>query len=172
MFPTTTTIAIIGAGYVGSAIANALLLRQVARDIILVDIDEDLCRAQVQDLSDAAFLSATRVTQGSYRDASLCDIIVIAAGIGPRFDESRLGLIDKNLEMLKQVLGAMRPLREDAIVVIVANPVDLLTYFAQQLSGLPRCQVFGSGTSLDSVRLRTALAERLQVSLYVAVHTW
>ncbi|KAH0566478.1 hypothetical protein GP486_000120 [Trichoglossum hirsutum] len=164
MLSTTTTIAIVGAGYVGSAIANALLLRQVARDIVLVDIDEDMCRAQVQDLSDAAFSSATRVTQGTYRDASLCDIIVIAAGIGPRFDESRLSLIDKNLGTLKQVLGAMRPLRQDAIVVVVANPVDLLTYFAQQLSGLPKCQVFGSGTSLDSVRLRAALAERLQIS--------
>src|SRR4051794_13643516 len=105
MFSTTATIAIISAGSVGSAIANALLLRQVARDIVLVDIDLGLCRAQVQDLSDAAFLSAARMTQGSYRDASLCDIIVIAAGIGPQFDESRMNLIDRNLEMLKQVLG-------------------------------------------------------------------
>jgi L-lactate dehydrogenase len=163
MLPTSHKIAIIGAGSVGSAIANSLLLRRVAADIILVDINSDICRAQVQDLSDAAYLSNVRIKQGTHQEAGQCDVIIVSAGAKQRHGDTRLQLIDRNIKMLKQVLGAMQPLRQDAVLVLVANPVDILTFFARKLSGLPKNQVLGSGTYLDTARLRGMLAEKLQV---------
>jgi L-lactate dehydrogenase len=161
---TTNSIAIIGAGSVGSAIAHSLLLRRVVGQLILVDIDEERCQAQVLDLSDATYLSQVRVKQGSHADAGQADIIIVSAGAKQRPGETRLNLIDRNFMVLKSVLGDMKPIRLDAILVIVANPVDVLTYFAQQLSGLPRNQIIGSGTLLDSARLRGKLADKVEVS--------
>ena len=159
----SSSIAVIGAGSVGAAIAHSLLLRRVVGDIILVDIDQDRCKAQVLDLSDASYLSHVRVRQGSYVEASQADIIIITAGAKQNTGETRLDLIDRNQKILKSILESMIPLRTDAILLLVANPVDALTHFAQQLSGLPQDQVIGSGTLLDSLRLRGKLAQRLQV---------
>jgi L-lactate dehydrogenase len=164
MFPSSSSIAIIGAGSVGSAIAQSLLLRRVVANLILVDIDNELCQAQVQDLCDTTHLHNVRIRQGSPVDAGRADIIIITAGAKQRPTDTRLDLIDRNLKVLGSVLGAMGKIRPDAILVLIANPVDVLTYFAQKLSGLPRNQVLGSGTLLDSIRLRGMLAEKLEVS--------
>lgn len=163
MNPTGDTIAIIGAGSVGSAIAQSLLLRKIAADVLLVDIDTELAKAQVQDLADAAYLSSVRIRQGTALEAGQSDIIVITAGAKQRESDTRMSLIDRNHAILGDILTAMQPIRKDAILVLVANPVDVLTYFAQKLSGLPRSQVFGSGTLLDSIRLRAILASKLKV---------
>jgi L-lactate dehydrogenase len=164
MPPSSSTIAILGAGSVGSAIAQTLLLRRVVADLILVDIDHELCQAQVQDLSDATHLSNVRIRQGSHADAGQADIIILTAGAKQRPGDTRLDLIDRNLKVLGSVLEAMNPIRPDAILLLIANPVDALTYFAQKMSGLPKNQVLGSGTLLDSIRLRGILADKLQVS--------
>lgn len=164
---TKTSIAIIGAGSVGSAIAYSLLLRQIVADLILVDIDPSICRAQVQDLSDATFLSNVRIRVGTNDDAKNADIIIVTAGAKQRPGDTRLDLIDRNLKVLKSVLEGLKPIAKDAILLVVANPVDVLTLFAQKLSGLPRGQVLGSGTLLDSIRLKRILASKLQVSLNV-----
>ena len=161
----SSKVAIIGAGSVGAAIAHSLLLRRVVADIILVDIDEERCKAQVWDLSDASYLSHVRVKQGSYTEASQADIIIITAGAKQNPGETRLNLIERNYKILQTVVQNMMPLRTDAILLLVANPVDALTHFAQQISGLPRNQVLGSGTLLDSLRLRGNLAEKLKVSI-------
>lgn len=158
------TIAIIGAGSVGSTIAHTLLLRRVVGDIILVDIDETLCRAQVDDLSDGTFLANVRVRQGTLADARAAEITIITAGAKQRPGDTRLDLIDRNFKILKSVLDGMKPLREDAVLLLVANPVDVLTAMAQKMSGLPRSQVLGSGTVLDSVRLTRVIAHKLKVS--------
>ena len=163
MDPSSHTIAIIGAGSVGSAIAESILLRRVVADVILVDIDEERCRGQVLDLNDVACLSGSRVRQGTYKDASHAAVIVISAGAKQNPRDTRLDLIERNLKILKAVLEAMIPIRNDAILLIVANPVDILTFFAQRLSGLTRNQVLGSGTLLDSIRLRGIIASRLGV---------
>lgn len=160
----SSSIAIIGAGSVGSAIAHSLLLRRVVADIILVDIDKERCKAQVLDLSDASYISHVRVKQGSYAEASQADIIIVTAGAKQNPGETRLDLIDRNYKILESVLGSMKPIRTDSVLLLVANPVDALTHFAQQISGLPRNQVLGSGTLLDSLRLRGKLAEKLNVS--------
>lgn len=160
------SIAIFGAGSVGSAVAYSLLLRQVVADIILVDIDQPLCEAQVQDLSDATFLSNVRIRVGSVSDARQADIIIITAGAKQRPGDTRLDLIDRNYKVLKSILSELQPIRSDAILLIVANPVDILTHFAQRLSGLPKSQVLGSGTLLDSIRLKRILASKLNVSYH------
>jgi L-lactate dehydrogenase len=157
-------IAIIGAGSVGSTCAYALLLRPIASDILLVDTDDLRLRAQVQDLSDAAFLSNTKICPSTPVEAGQYNIIVITAGAKSRDGESRRNLIDRNYLVLDNVIREMSPIRKDAVLLLVSNPVDVLAYFAQKMSGLPHAQVIGSGTFLDSVRLRSALAEQVQVN--------
>jgi L-lactate dehydrogenase len=164
-------IAIIGAGSVGSTCAYALLLRRVSSDILLFDTDTIRLQAQVQDLSDAAFLSNTRVRSSTAAEAGQCNIIVITAGAKQRDGESRRDLVDRNYTILQSVLRKMSPIRKDAVLLLVSNPVDVLTYLAQKLSGLPHAQVIGSGTFLDSVRLRSALAEQVQVT-DTAIHAY
>jgi L-lactate dehydrogenase len=163
MSASSGSIAIIGAGSVGSAVAYSLLLRQVVADIILVDTNHSLCEAQVQDLSDATFLSNVRIRQGSIEDARKADIIIVTAGAKQKPGDTRLDLIDRNLKVLKSILQDLQPIRIDAILLIVANPVDILTLFAQRFSGLPHSQVVGSGTLLDSIRLTRILASKLKV---------
>ncbi len=158
------TIAIIGAGSVGSIIAHTLLLRRVVGDIILVDIDSNVCRAQVEDLSDGTFLANVRVRQGTLEDARTAEITIITAGAKQRPGDTRLDLIDRNYKVLKSVLDGMKPLRQDSVLLLVANPVDVLTALAQKMSGLPREQVIGSGTLLDSVRLTRAIADKLKIA--------
>lgn len=162
------TIAIIGAGSVGSTIAHALLIRRVVADVILVDIDQDLCRAQVEDLSDGSFLSNVRIRQGTNKDAAQAEIIIITAGAKQNPGDTRLDLIDRNFKVLKSILGDMRPIREDAILLLVANPVDVLTSAAMRMSGLRSGQVLGSGTLLDSARLTRLLASKLKVSVFIS----
>ncbi|KAE9373042.1 L-lactate/malate dehydrogenase [Stipitochalara longipes BDJ] len=164
MSASSGSIAIIGAGSVGAAIAYSLLLRQVVADIILVDINHEYCQAQVEDLSDATFLSNVRIRQGTAEDARNADIIIISAGAKQKPGETRIGLIDRNIKVLESVTKSLQPIRSDAILLIVANPVDILTFYAQRLSGLPRNQVIGSGTMLDSIRLTGILANKLKVS--------
>lgn len=164
------SIAIIGAGSVGSAIAYSLLLRQVVADLILVDIDHNLCQAQVQDLSDATFLSNVRIRAGSFQDAQKADVIIITAGAKQKPGDTRLDLIDRNLKILKSILNSLQPIKSTSILLLVANPVDILTLFAQRLSGLPKGQVLGSGTLLDSIRLKRILASKVGVSSSLLPH--
>jgi L-lactate dehydrogenase len=163
----TSRIAIIGAGSVGSTCAYALLLRRISAEVLLVDIDSSLLHAQVQDLSDAAFLSNTAIRASTFTEAGQCNIIVVTAGAKQREGETRIDLIDRNHGILESVIQNMRPIRQDAVLLLVSNPVDVLTHFAQRMSGLPKNQVIGSGTFLDSMRLRSALAEQIQVSISV-----
>ncbi|KAH8602190.1 lactate dehydrogenase/glycoside hydrolase [Bisporella sp. PMI_857] len=157
--PTSHKVAIIGAGSVGGAIAQALILRRVVAEIILVDINANVCLAQVNDLSDCAHLSNCKVTHGDSKAAGQADIIIVSAGAKQNPGETRLDLIKKNIHVLRSVIEGMQPIRPDAILLLVSNPVDVLTFFAQKLSGLPQNQVFGSGTLLDSIRLKGMLAK-------------
>jgi hypothetical protein len=169
--PLSHKIAIVGAGSVGGAIAQALILRRVVAEIILVDIDAKICMAQVNDLSDAAHLSNCKVTFGDSRAAGQAEIIIISAGAKQRPGETRLGLIEKNFYVLQSVIKSMQPIRSDAILLLVSNPVDVLTYFAKKLSGLPWGQVIGSGTLLDSVRLKSSLAKLAKVA-ETSINAW
>ncbi|KAG2186063.1 hypothetical protein INT43_002501 [Umbelopsis isabellina] len=160
----SSRVAVIGAGSVGATIAYALLMRKVASEILLVDIVPEVVNGQVLDLSDSAFLGSTVVRGGTYKEAGQCDVIVVTAGAKQNPGESRTELIGRNYKILSSVIGSMQPIQKDAIIMLVANPVDILTSIAQKLSGLPKKQVFGSGTYLDSGRLRLLLSQKLNVS--------
>lgn len=121
----------------------------------------------MQDLSDATFLSNVRIRQGTLEDAQKAEIIIITAGAKQKPGDTRLDLIDRNLKVLKSILRSLQPIRSDTILLIVANPVDILTLFAQRFSGLPQSQVLGSGTLLDSIRLTRILASKLKVRLTI-----
>ncbi|KAI8369565.1 lactate dehydrogenase B [Radiomyces spectabilis] len=162
-------VAVIGTGSVGSSIAYALMLKNIANEVLLVDAIPERARGQEMDLSDSNVLSSTRVRYATIQEAGQADVIIITAGAKQREGESRTELIDRNYDILENVIGAMRPIKRDAVMLIVANPVDVLTFFAQKLSGLPRRQVFGSGTFLDSSRLKVYLSERLKVN-FKAIH--
>ena len=162
----TSRIPVIGTGDVGSTIAYSLILNTITGDILLIDPQTKVRDAQAQDLSDATYHgnTTTRVRSAEQQEAGQCNIIVMTAGAAQKEGESRTDLIGRNLKILSKAIEDCKPFREDAILLIVANPVDVLTYFAQKFSGLPKSQVFGSGTFLDSARLRGILAERSGVA--------
>ncbi|KAJ8653713.1 L-lactate dehydrogenase [Lichtheimia ornata] len=157
-------VAVIGAGSVGATISYAVMLRDIASELLLVDVVPEVVEGQTLDLSDANMLSSTRVRGATNKEAGQADIIIITAGAKQKPGESRTQLIDRNYKILESVIGSMQPIRKDAIMILVSNPVDVLTHIAQKLSGLDRNRVFGTGTFLDSSRLRGYLAQILNVS--------
>ncbi|KAF3009748.1 hypothetical protein E8E13_009401 [Curvularia kusanoi] len=162
----TSSIAIVGAGDVGATIAYSLIMNPVASEILLVDPKEEVRDAQIQDLSDATFHTntSTQIRAGTHKEAGQCDIIVFTAGAKQKKGESRTDLIGRNKSILKSAISDMQPFASNTILLLVANPVDIITYFAQQYSSLPKSRVLGSGTFLDSARLRGALASAAGVS--------
>ncbi|KAH7072908.1 l-lactate dehydrogenase-like protein [Paraphoma chrysanthemicola] len=161
-----TTIAVLGCGDVGATLAYTLILQSICSEVILVDPKTTLLEGQVRDLSDATYRggSGTKIRAGTHKDAGQADIIVITAGAKQKPGESRLSLLSRNLHILSSIFGSMAPISEHAILLLVANPVDILTYFARKMSGLPESQVLGTGTSLDSARLRGILAQKAEVA--------
>jgi L-lactate dehydrogenase len=164
---TRLRVAIIGVGQVGGAAAYGLILRSVACDLLLVDNNIALRDSQVRDLTDAAYTtnSSTRIQGGDYHDAGQCDIIVITAGSRHTVGQSGLDAASRNISIVRNVVDALCPVRSDAILLVVSNPVDLLTTLALERSRLPPEQVIGAGTFLDSARLRAVMAERIGVRL-------
>jgi L-lactate dehydrogenase len=161
----TSTVAIIGAGAVGSTSAYALMLRGIASHIILVDINVKKCEGEVQDLFDAASIQGeSRITVGTLKEAAQADIIVIAAGMPQKPGQSRLELLATNKNIIGSMIENMRPFKKEAIIIMVTNPVDILTRYVQDIAGLPRLQIFGSGTFLDSQRLRGLIGAKLSIN--------
>jgi L-lactate dehydrogenase len=158
-------IAVIGAGAVGSATAYALMLRNVAAKIMIVDADADKCCGEVQDLKDTLSLSHTSsVCMASLQDAGQADIIIITAGIAQKPGQKRIDILATNHDIIGSVIHSMKPIKSSSIIIMVTNPVDILTRYVQEISGLPRTRVFGSGTLLDSNRLRGLLGEKLSIN--------
>ncbi|KAF9140851.1 hypothetical protein BGX30_005879 [Mortierella sp. GBA39] len=164
-------MAIIGAGSVGSSIAFACLMRSVVSELLINDFNTKVCEGQVLDLQDAAFVSSTKVRVGTPTECGQADIIVITAGARQKPGESRDELVLRNEEILRSVLEGLQPIKKTAILMLVANPVNVLTCMAQKLSGLPPHQVIGTGTYLDSVRFRVAVKDCLKVS-ETSVHAY
>ncbi|MEK7644071.1 MAG: L-lactate dehydrogenase [Patescibacteria group bacterium] len=158
-------IAIIGAGAVGSTVAYAATLRNLAAEIILIDVNEAKEEGEVMDIADGLCFVETGCVKGAgFKDAADADVVVITAGLPQKIGETRLDLINKNAKILQSIFKAIGKLKKETIVLVVANPVDILTYLAQEISGLPKNQVFGSGTTLDTARLKTELGHHLRVS--------
>lgn len=154
-----------GGGLVGSCAGFALQAGKIVRHIHLVDVNQELCEGQALDLlHGASILADQKITSGDMKSAGDSDCIVITAGLRRKPEESRLDLISRNVTLFRGILAELKPtIRKDAIVFVVSNPVDVLTYLAIKELGLPASQVIGLGTVLDTTRLRSMLAQRLDV---------
>lgn len=158
-------IAIIGAGAVGATTAYTATLKNLAAEILLIDVNETKEEGEVMDIADGLSLVETGCVRcADFKDARDADIIVITAGAPQKQGETRLDLVKKNVEIQKSIFKQIGKLKSTAIIIMVANPVDILAHLAQKLSGLPRNQVFGSGTTLDTMRFKATLAKKLGVS--------
>ncbi|WP_406696596.1 lactate/malate dehydrogenase family protein [Singulisphaera sp. Ch08] len=155
-----------GGGLVGSCAAFALQCGGVVSQIDLIDLNADLCRGQTLDLLHGASLVADqRIQATGYEAIPESDLIMITAGLRRKPDESRLDLINRNVELFLNILGQVKAagVKKEAIVLVVSNPVDVLTYLATAQLGLPARQVIGLGTQLDSARFRSLIAEALKL---------
>ncbi|ATD55143.1 L-lactate dehydrogenase [Clostridium chauvoei] len=165
-------ISIIGAGFVGSTTAYSLMIQGLASDIVIVDINKDKAEAEAMDLSHgAAFVKAVDIKAGTYEDTKNSDIIIITAGIGPKPGETRLDIINKNLAIFKEIVPEVVKYSPNSILLVVSNPVDILTYITYKLSGFPKNRVIGSGTVLDTSRLKYMLSEHFDIDAR-NVHTY
>ena len=160
-----TKIAIIGAGNVGSTIAYACMFQNIVAEIMLVDINDVVCKGQVIDLSDAiAFSKSSRVVQGTFKQAAQTDIIILCAGAKQKPGEKRTELIDTNKKVMASIFKELGSIKKDAVIVVVTNPLDVLTLYVQEISHHPRHLIFGSGTYLDTQRLCGYVSEKVGVA--------
>ena len=157
-------IAIVGCGFVGAASAFALMESGLYSEMVLLDANRDKAEGEALDISHALpFAKPMRIYAGDYDDLADAAIIIVAAGTGQKVGETRLDLVRRNIEIFKSVIPQIAVRKPEGILLIVSNPVDILTYAAVQLSGLPENRVFGSGTMLDTARLKYLLGEHLGV---------
>lgn len=163
----TTKLAIVGAGAVGSTLAFAALTRGSARTIALHDVNRSKVEAEVLDLRHGLMFTSQAHVIGS-DDVAVCagaDVVVVTAGAKQKPGQTRLDLAEGTIGLMRQILPGLVEVAPHATYVMVTNPVDVVTYAALQISGLPRERLFGSGTVLDSSRLRAVLAERCGVAV-------
>mgnify|MGYP001491939572 CR=1 FL=1 len=165
MKDSTRKVMLVGDGAVGSSFAFSLLQHTRLDELIVVDINEDRAKGDVLDLKDILpDMDPTKLHTGSYSDASDCDVVVITAGIPRKPGETRLQLVNKNVKILDSIVTPVVKSGFNGVFVVSSNPVDILTAITQRLSGFPKNRVIGTGTSLDTDRLKVVLAEELAVS--------
>lgn len=158
---------IVGTGNVGASIAFAILNQRTAiNEIVLTDIVAEDAEGEAMDLLDALAVapSYVRIKKGTYKDAKDCDVVVITAGAAQKPGETRLELLNKNVGILQGMVKEIMDSGFDGIFLVVTNPMDVMTYFALKFSGLPAERVIGSGTVLDSARLRQRVAGYLNIN--------
>lgn len=158
-------VVLVGDGAVGSSYAFAMAQQGIAEEFAIVDIIKDRTKGDALDLEDATPFTAPKIFYSAdYDTCKDADLVVITAGAPQKPGETRLQLVDKNLKIIKSVVEPIVKSGFDGIFLVAANPVDVLTYAVQKLSGFPRNKVVGPGTSLDSARLRVALGKLFDVS--------
>lgn len=157
-------VVLVGDGAVGSSYAFAMAQQGIAEEFAIVDIIKERTEGDAMDLEDAtAFTAPKNIYSADYDTCKDADLVVITAGAPQKPGETRLQLVDKNLKIIKSVVEPIVKSGFDGIFLVAANPVDILTYAVQKLSGFPKNKVVGSGTSLDSARLRVTLGKKLDV---------
>ena len=157
-------VGIIGCGFVGSSSAFALMQSGLFSEMVLNDVDTERAEGEALDISHGLpFAKPMKIYAGGYDDMMDCSIIVITAGAGQKPGETRLDLVKKNVGIFKGIIPEVAKRKYEGILLIVANPVDILTYAAIKLSGFPENRVFGSGTVLDTARLKYLLGEHLSI---------
>lgn len=157
-------VAVIGCGFVGAASAFAIMESGLFSEMVLIDMNTDKAEGEALDISHGLpFSKPMQIYAGDYKDISDAAVIVVTAGAGQKPGETRLDLVKKNVSIFKSIIPQISEVNKDAIMLIVANPVDILTYTAWKLSGYPENRVFGSGTTLDTARLKYLLGQHLDV---------
>ena len=157
-------VAVIGTGFVGSASAFALMQSGLFSEMVLLDVDHKKAEGEAMDISHGeAYARPMKIYAGTYDDIADASIIIITAGANQKPGETRLDLVQKNVGIFKTIIPEIAKRNYQGILLIVANPVDILTYTALKLSGLPENRVIGSGTVLDTGRFREILGEHLGV---------
>lgn len=160
-------VMIVGTGNVGASISFAALNQRTAiNEIVLTDIVAEDAEGEAMDLRDALAVSPSyvKISNGTYKDAKDCDVVVITAGAHQKPGEDRMELLSKNVEVLKSMIPQIMESGFNGIFLIVTNPLDVLTYYTLKFSGLPAEKVIGTGTVLDSARLRERTASYLNVN--------
>lgn len=158
-------ITVIGAGAVGATIAYTLTLRNLASEIVLIDINNEKALGEALDIRQGTLFTApVNIYAGSYSDAENSDIVIVSSGVARKPGQTRLDLTQTNVNITKSIIPEITKYAPNAIYVLVANPVDILTYQFFKTSGLPANQIFGSGTILDTARLRAYVAEHYEVA--------
>ncbi len=152
-------VAIIGAGFVGAASAFTLALKKTCSELVLIDTNIDKAIGEAADISHALpFIGDMDVYAGDYSCVKDCNVIVVTAGANRKPGETRLDLARKNTAIARNITENIMKYYNGGVILVVANPVDILTYMIQKWTGLPKGMVLGSGTTLDSIRFRSALA--------------
>jgi L-lactate dehydrogenase len=158
---------IVGSGFVGATAAYALVMRGVGRRVVLVDQNRARAESEADDIQHAVpFAHPLEVTAGDYADLAGCKVVIVSAGVGQKPGETRLQLLERNAQVFKQVIPSILHHAPDAILLIATNPVDVMTHIAARYageSGVPSTRVIGSGTTLDTARLRSLIGRHLNV---------
>ncbi|MCI1208650.1 MAG: L-lactate dehydrogenase [Treponema sp.] len=158
-------ITIIGAGSVGATIAYTLTVKGTASEIVMIDINQQKALGEALDIRQGTpFCDPVTIYAGTYADAKDSDIVILTSGVARKPGQSRLDLAQTNVNITKSIIPEITKYAPDAIYLIVANPVDILTYQFYKTSGLPANQIFGSGTILDTARLRSRIAEYYKIA--------
>ena len=161
----SSKITIIGAGSVGSTIAYNLSNNDIASEIVLIDINKEKVEGEVMDIvQGTSFRNPISIVAGDYEDAKDSDIVIITSGIARKPGQTRIELTQTNVNILKSITPRIVKEAPNALYIIVSNPVDIMTYVFTKISGLPENQIIGSGTLLDTARLRFGLSEHFEVA--------
>lgn len=156
--------AIIGCGFVGAATAFALMMSKLFSELVLIDANYDKADGEAKDISHGVpFAGQMRIYAGDYRDLADASLVIITAGANQKPGETRIDLVQKNVAIFKSIIPSIMEHGFNGLLLVVANPVDILTYAAVKISGLPEHRVIGSGTVLDTARLKYALGQHLGV---------
>lgn len=157
-------ITVVGAGFVGSSIAYSLMLTEASDEIALIDVNDDAVRAEVADIRPGlSAISPTRVYQGNWADTADSDIVIITAGVSRKPNESRMDLIGKNARIAREIARNIKKNGSNSLVIIVSNPVDVITRIVAEELGEMTGRVFGTGCLLDSARFASVLADFLNI---------
>jgi L-lactate dehydrogenase len=160
-------VVIVGAGSVGTTLAYTLQINGLATEIVLIDRNHELAEGQAMDMSHGLpFVPPVHIRPGAYPDCRGADVIVLTAGAHLKPGETRLDLVDRNARIVKSIIDSISPHAREALLLVVTNPVDIMTYVAVKYSGLPPRQVVGSGTVLDSARFRYLLGRHCNVDTH------
>jgi L-lactate dehydrogenase len=159
-------IVIIGAGFVGATIAYTIAQHQLVHEVVLIDVNRDKAKGEAMDISHGlCHMGQMDVHEGDYSDCADSDIVIITAGVNRRPGETRLDLAKRNVPISKSITENIMKYYTRGVILVVSNPVDVLTYLVQKWSGLPNGRVMGTGTGLDSSRFRTLLSQKIGVDI-------